>query len=690
MRTLKIANFKARNGIYLIYLFVIMRTKLMGFSLLIIISLITGCTDHPILSESRHVNETFLDTKTSNATNYYWYRGEKIPLTTNLEYVNVLLSDPGSIKSDIDELLSEYGLVLKNGAPSNGLMKVRFRETPSDKLMYDSIVSKLREDERICGVYPFFEQGRSHNPIGTSDTFYVRLKGDGQDELPIEARSYDTENLVNLAAKHGLGIIGNVPYVPGWYALSIKGSSINSTIDAANLFYESSLFRDTDPAFCFEFAFSNIPNDPLYSQQWSLNDSEYGYDINVEGAWDITTGTGRKIAILDGQVDNSHVDLQPNCTYLYYDIQPSTASDPYQQYYDHGTRVAGIMVAKGDNNVQLTGVAYDSKLIRVRTPMSFMTTSAQLASGINFAWTNGADVINCSWSVSSQIAHSAILENALDDALTSGRSHKGTVIVFSAGNSAGEIGYPANWDDRILTVGSIGRNGIRSSFSAYGEKLDVVAPGEDIISTLPDNSTGMDSGTSFAAPHVSGLAALILSTNPDLSREEVVRLIEMTARKISPGGVYSYYQYTGRYNGLMNLEVGYGLIDAASAVRIARDSHATPSSGSPGMEFFIAEGSAAQYDNWYVMGPSYQNSTVYFTLETPQINPSYTYFWHFTTSGSYGWSPSFNYVGNDSTVSMNIPRPNSDSVLNISCEVYNGSTHVTTANFALTVRLNFP
>ncbi|MCS2764992.1 S8 family serine peptidase [Bacteroides thetaiotaomicron] len=120
--------------------------------------------------------------------------------------------------------------------------------------------------------------------------------------------------------------------------------------------------------------------------------------------------------------------------------------------------------------------------------------------GINFAWRNGASVISNSWS--SSVAYS-IINDAISNALTSGRSGKGCVVVFATGNDySSTVGYPANCNPDILAVGSNNRNGSRSSFSNYGTALDIVAPGENVCTTTGSNYSTSISGTSFSCPTV--------------------------------------------------------------------------------------------------------------------------------------------------------------------------------------------
>lgn len=305
------------------------------------------------------------------------------------------------------------------------------------------------------------------------------------------------------------------------------------------------------------------------------------YDIDVVEAWDISKGAGVTVAVVDRGIDPYHNDLSPNFHSRSFDAESGTPGSIFTGE-PHGTHVAGIIAAVGNNGTQVIGVAHQAKILRIShdTRIPNATTSSKLASGINWAWNDGkADVINCSWGDVSGAyynqLHSAVLEEAIINAMTQGRerngSNKGCVVVFSSGNTGrtgARMDYPANFHPDILAVGAIDRSGLRMDRSSnlssgYGERLDVVAPGVDIISTLPYNNTGLMSGTSMAAPHVAGIAALILSKYPDLTQREVVRRIEASARKVSG---YSYTTALGRPNGTWHEQMGYGLVNAHAAL----------------------------------------------------------------------------------------------------------------------------
>lgn len=639
-----------------------MKTNLLLLSLL----LVAGCARPLDSLEQVEMDRESVQTKAAEAETYYWYAGSKIPLTLDLQNVNVIYSESRT-KGVASERTCRQS-VLAAG------------ERVDDMNDYRAHISALKDNPNVVKVTPYYERGEGVAPIGTSDKFCVKVEDSESDAL------------LKIASGLGVQVIEEVPYMPGWFVMSIVGSGFENSVEATNFFYESGLCEDVDPLFMFDFRPSSV-NDPYFDEQWALkNTANPDYDINIEGAWAITRGAGAKIAIIDTPVEHTHPDLSQNCNFPSYNAM--TSSSPSSTIADdHGTQVAGIMVAKGNNNYGTAGVAYESGLMRVSHNLDpeRVTTSVELASGISWAWSMGADVINCSWGDhGGQLPglHTSALEDAIDNALTWGRSGKGCVVVFAAGNEAPAMDYPGTFDDRIITVGSIGNTGVRSTFSGYGTKLDVVAPGENIMTTYPNYMSGLASATSMATPHVSGIAALIISENPSLTREEVTRIIEQSANKINPG-VYLYGQYQNRYNGSWNPEMGYGLVDAARAVAIARDANLTPPASSPKLDFYVMTGASAIYDDWFVMVHS-QNAAVSFALKPAQINAAYTYYWHFTTSGDYNWEPYFTLVGNYNGVNMNIPRPSMDSVLTVSCEVYNGSTHVCTATKSLTVRLNFP
>ncbi|WP_317191108.1 S8 family serine peptidase [Alistipes shahii] len=181
------------------------------------------------------------------------------------------------------------------------------------------------------------------------------------------------------------------------------------------------------------------------------------------------------------------------------------------------------------------------------------------------------DAVTLSWGSSVKYQ---VIDDAISNALRNGRSGKGCVVVFASGNDyQSTVGYPANCNPEVIAVGAISSSGMRASFSNYGSALDVVAPGEDVITTTTNSGySSAISGTSFACPLVAGVAALVLSVNPDLTQKQVADIIESTAKKC---GNYSYTTQSGHTNGTWNNQMGYGLVDAYAAVIKAKNTGST-------------------------------------------------------------------------------------------------------------------
>lgn len=296
--------------------------------------------------------------------------------------------------------------------------------------------------------------------------------------------------------------------------------------------------------------------DPFVTQQWGLYNPDYDdIDISICGAWSYATGRGIKIGILDQGVDVNHIDLAQNIYPLSFNTESGTS--PAKLYDSHGTHCAGIAAAVRNNGIQVAGVAPDAKIVSISNSLRSSTNSRlKRADGFVWAYKNGVDVISNSWGSTTQ--HAAINE-AIADAFKYGREGKGCIIVFAAGNDGNRfpVAYPANCNDKIIAVGALDRDGTIAYFSQTGDKLDVVAPGVDVLSTIPNNDTISWPGTSMACPHVAGLAALILERNPRLTVTQVNDLIEKNTKKVGP----MVYNET-RKNGTWNSHYGYGLIDA--------------------------------------------------------------------------------------------------------------------------------
>ncbi len=267
----------------------------------------------------------------------------------------------------------------------------------------------------------------------------------------------------------------------------------------------------------------------LEDYQWGLRkvmDTDGDGEPNFE-IWKITDGFPVHVAIFDTPVDGTHPDLKGRIG-IGYDPKEGTEipsgtdyQDPSSDIDDHGTHVSGIIAALNDGT-GTTGVA-PGVIIHpvVMFKPFFFIGSSYYFEGIKWAVNKGARVFSNSWGGG---AYSYTIKRAIDYAL-----QHGVVVVFSAGNSYDDSArYPAMLPG-VIAVGASNVRDETADFSSRGMHLSVIAPGKYIISTVPGGKYEIWSGTSMAAPHVSAIAAMVLSLHPDLRPSQVRKVIEMSA-----------------------------------------------------------------------------------------------------------------------------------------------------------------
>ena len=305
------------------------------------------------------------------------------------------------------------------------------------------------------------------------------------------------------------------PYTPESEKLEYVqriGAQIIERIDALEIWvidppagFVNEFTFDSDVAlveqdFLVSVAFSIPPRDPDYSRQWALP------HIQAETAWrEMSELQPVSVAVIDTGVCMHHEDLADRVQDNGYDFVDN--DDDPEDVFGHGCSVAGIISANIDNGIGIAGFAPNASILPVRVLGSGGSGSmADVAAGIVYAADNGADIINLSLG---SMVGSQVTKDAVDHAV-----NKGVTVIASAGNSGGSLpGYPARYDN-VVAVGAIDRSGDRSSFSNKGG--DIWAPGRDVHTIYLDNGYKSLNGTSFSAPYVAAMAALLKGMGAEL------------------------------------------------------------------------------------------------------------------------------------------------------------------------------
>jgi thermitase len=280
-----------------------------------------------------------------------------------------------------------------------------------------------------------------------------------------------------------------------------------------------------------------VPNDTYYYMAWHLS------KISAPTAWDTTCGSSSvTIAILDTGVDGTHPDLSPKIVpgWNFYDNNSNTSD-----VYGHGTAVAGTAAACSNNGIGVASIAWNCKImpIRVADANGYATYSA-LASGITYAADHGARVANASFEAS----NSATIDSAAQYL-----QGKGGVVTIAAGNEGTFNSSPD--DPYVLTVSATDSSDALASWSNTGNNVDLAAPGVNVATTLSGGGYGTGSGTSFSAPVVAGVAALVISVNPSLTATQIQNVLKQSADDLGAAGWDPSY--------------GWGRVNAARAVSLA-------------------------------------------------------------------------------------------------------------------------
>lgn len=518
-----------------------------------------------------------------------YYNGpDAYPVLVRTELLSVAV-DPQLDRSAVEALLGsrpEVDRAALSAAPISERAWLRVPLLPD--LTADQVLDVARDLELRPGVrfaQPFVE--RTGELLGLTDRLLVSF-----------AKGVDVDMAQESLAAEGLVVAERLDYVPQGFIAQFAPGRGEGALEISSRLYETGLFEWALPEFVQERELRQTPNDTYYGYQWHLTatstTAQFGIPanshVNAEAAWDVTTGSsGVTVAIIDDGVELGHEDLSPSVVsgydFLGNDSNPNPGSNDY-----HGTAVAGVACAKGNNGKGVAGISWNSKIMPVRL-VGFGQTNSDEAAAISFAKNNGADIMNNSWGPPDGTGQfyplPANVKSAIDDAVNNGRGGLGCVIFWAAGNgneSADLDGY-ASYANVISVAASTNQN-VKASYSDFGTSVDLCAPssggvGLDVVTTDRTGSNGYYSlaytptfgGTSSSCPLAAGVAALVLSVDSSLTFGEVYDVLTSTADKIGSG--YNAQGFSTVY--------GYGKVDAYAAVLEAQNGGGgDPGGGDPG------------------------------------------------------------------------------------------------------------
>ncbi|MCA4134046.1 S8 family serine peptidase, partial [Arthrobacter sp. M4] len=395
-----------------------------------------------------------------------------------------------------------------------------------------------------------------------------------------------------VLADLGLQLVGPLTFARNLY--EVETTAHADALEASLALHDDSRVKMAEPTFEEHIPGRFTPTDPRYGDQWQWSNTGQaggtaGADVSAEEAWDRTRGAGIRVAVIDNGFLATHEDLQagvvgtsgffvsatPRATFT-----QGTAGMPGS---NHGTFCAGMVGARQGNGVGVSGAAPDSDLMLVACLGDQVGTQTTLARAVAYAAdpsreiagadpATGADILvsslgpnGAAWDLTST------LQLALEFAAASGRSGRGMAIFWAASNGNNvdvmqdEVVSHA---DVIAVVRSTNMD--LEDNAARGPEVELIAPGVNVVSTTGSGGYGTSTGTSFAAPAAAGCAALALSVNPGLTRDELRTIMRETADKI--GGVT--YDVAGH-----NDDYGFGRVNAAAAVDAAETAGATAVKG---------------------------------------------------------------------------------------------------------------
>ncbi|HQR38238.1 MAG TPA: S8 family serine peptidase [Blastocatellia bacterium] len=514
---------------------------------------------------------------------YYYNAGGRGPIVRSTTRAAVRIGSQVDKTSLVGRLATQTGVVSVRDIRAGGLLEVTLAPSAKSEANAAATVRAMVTPQEAAVMPVFFEPGveRDASTLFLADDLLVQFG-------PAVAR----DTIEELSSRLGADIVEPLGYAPNGFRLRVtQVTEGHDALTVANALFETGLCRFAHPNFLASRSLRAIPNDPQFANQWHLlntgqGSGSRGADVKATEAWDITLGDPSvTVAVADTGIDYHHGDFDVTIDGVAKVTSPRDVvhgdNDPFPGPGDeniaHGTAAAGVAVAAADNSYATTGVAPNCRLMPIQLyAESTFTPNATEADAFLWAADHGAAVMSNSWGPDNDDTPLPDATRvAIDYATSTGRNGKGMVIFFAAGNSNDDtvhdnyVSYPG-----VVAVAASTNFDTRAGYSRFGRAVAIAAPsnGGSLAITTTDltgpngyssgDYTSNFGGTSSACPLAAGVAALVLSVNPDLTWEEVRDVLEDTADKIDPGG--GGYDVDGH-----SLQYGFGRVNARAAVERA-------------------------------------------------------------------------------------------------------------------------
>lgn len=520
----------------------------------------------------------------------YYYNGDmKVELLLDLDALDVSPLQGISAQS-LTSLLPDAAL---HTAPTGDTIRVDLATSASS-------VADLEQTAQSVGHAGYEVRAVLYAPgqVGNRDTAQVLTR-----QFSLKVAGGHT--IEEITGAHGLAVVERIEFSPNTYVVETRSQSLLAGLNTANALYESGVAEFATPLLMRQMQKRLIPNDSLFGNQWHLRNTSQGAagtgaiagnDVNIVSAWDQVTGAGVNIAIVDDGLELSHSDLSGNVrTDVDIDLNDSDGDPSPEGGDSHGTSVAGVAGAVGNNASGVVGAAFDATLIGVRligAPANDLQEAQGAAYLVNPPLASDRVWISSnSWGPTDD-GHTLetfgpLTKAALENGAMNGRGGKGIIYCWAGGNGRLNNDF-TNFDGYTssrytISVGASGANGVVSYYSESGSSLLVNSPSSwtnaGITTTTIGNAyTSNFSGTSSATPLVSGIVALMLEKNPYLGWRDVQHILAETATQIDAAN--PDWQTNGA--GLtFNHTYGYGRIDATAAVNAASAWYNVPVEATP-------------------------------------------------------------------------------------------------------------